>query len=238
MFLRKVPMILLAVLMSVVLFSCATDDPLGDIVADDDQTVLDNSVVNDNENTDTQVSDDTDKVAVDNETKDDVAVDEMNDESLDESSDNAQVDENHDMESSDNDASSNLNTGDISGQQALAGNPGFACTKDSDCNDWAGTGNDDSQLAICLLPAEGYPLGYCSFMCDSSVNLNHGCNGYNGVYHGWGTYGDGYCFHACDDPNDCRVGYRCSQTVGACMPDCAVDACKKGTCDEEEKVCL
>ncbi|HQJ61180.1 MAG TPA: hypothetical protein PKV35_09300, partial [bacterium] len=92
--------------------------------------------------------------------------------------------------------------------------------------------------AICLLPTEGYPGGYCSFMCDSSVALNYGCNGFGGVYYGYGTLGDGYCFHPCDDPTDCRVGYRCSQTVGACMPDCAVDACVLGTCDETEKVCL
>jgi len=89
-----------------------------------------------------------------------------------------------------------------------------------------------------LLLAQGYPGGYCSFMCDSSVAMNYGCNGFGGVYYGYGTLGDGYCFHPCDDPTDCRVGYRCSQTVGACMPDCAVDACVLGTCDETEKVCL
>ncbi len=228
---RRFYAVLSVVLFSIMFVSCATDDPFSEI-SDDDQVVSDESVSDDEEVVDNTTVQDEDDVK----TEEDVTDDEVSDES----DDTAQVDETSDVdeETTDDEGSSNLNTGDTSGQQAAAGNPGAACTKDEDCNNWAGTGNDDEQYAICLLPTEGYPEGYCSFMCDGSVALNHGCNGYNGVYYGWGTYGDGYCFHPCDDPNDCRVGYRCSQTVGACMPDCEVDACQKGTCDETEKVCL
>jgi len=231
MVLRKIQMILFAMLLSIALFSCSNDDPIEDLVTDSDQTTQDNAV-SDDEVADNQ--------AVDDEVSDEVEDNQVVDEAVNDEASDSQVDEMSDVDSetTDEETSSNLNTGDTSGQQAAAGDPGFACTKDGDCNDWAGTGNDDSQLAICILPGEGYPDGYCSFMCDSSVALNYGCNGYNGVYYGYGTYGDGNCFHPCDDPNDCRVGYRCSQTVGACMPDCAVDACQSGTCDEEEKVCL
>ncbi len=195
--------------------SCTTDDPAVDI-GDIDNTVTDNEIndqtlVNDNETTDA----------------DEIIDTETNDEANDAEADNEKI--------TDDDDSSNLNTGDISGTQAEAGKPGAPCTKDEDCTNWTGT---DEQYAICLLPAEGYPGGYCSFMCDSSVAMNYGCNGFGGVYYGYGTLGDGYCFHPCDDPADCRVGYRCSQTTGACMPDCAVDACSLGTCDETEKVCL
>lgn len=214
MYFKKLQVILVVLFVSVMFFSCKTDDPMSDLVMDEDQVVTDDAQTND-EQSDNQIVVDED-AAVDQE----------------------QTDETADNEINDDEGTSNLNTGDTSGQQAMPGNPGAVCTKDEDCNNWAGTGNDDEQYAICLLPTEGYPQGYCSFMCDSSVALNHGCNGYGGKYYGWGTYGDGYCFHPCDDPNDCRFGYRCSQTVGACMPDCAVDECKKGTCDETEKVCL
>jgi hypothetical protein len=227
--LKKLQTISIVFFVSIVFFSCTTDDPVTDAVTDDDQVTKDEAQTNDEQSEDKTGTDEDTAVS------DDIEVDEaVNDEAVDQE----QTDDAVDNELSDDEGTSNLNTGDTSGQQAMPGNPGAACTKDEDCNNWAGTGNDDEQYAICLLPAEGYPQGYCSFMCDSSVALNHGCNGYNGVYYGWGTYGDGYCFHPCDDPNDCRVGYRCSQTVGACMPDCEVDACQKGACDETEKVCL
>ena len=112
-------------------------------------TMQDNAVVDDTEETDSQISSDVDQTVLDNETHDDVTVDEMNDESSDESLD---------MEVSDDDTASNLNTGDTSGQQSAVGNPGYACTKDGDCNDWAGTENNNDQLAICLLPNEGYTV--------------------------------------------------------------------------------
>lgn len=206
--------------------SCSNDDPEAENFADLDNVAIDNETGNDSElNDDAIITDEF--VESDDEiiTDDDVT-------SVDESieNDDVAVDE----ETSD-DESSNLNTGDISGDQAEAGKPGAICTKDEDCTNWAGT---EPQDAICLLPSEGYPGGYCSFMCDGSVAMNYGCNGYGGIYYGFGKFGDGYCFHRCDDPTDCRVGYRCSKSVGACMPDCAVDACSLGTCDETEKVCL
>jgi hypothetical protein len=217
---------LVFILFSVV--SCSNDDPLATEDLDKD------NVVSDNEQNDSQVTDNT--VIIDeNETVDQETVVDENEEIDGDLSDDLSDEVLTDSEEVNDDESSNLNTGDTSGTQAVTGKPGAPCTKDEDCTNWTGT---DEQYAICLLPAEGYPSGYCSFMCDSSVALNYGCNGFGGVYYGYGALGDGYCFHPCDDPNDCRVGYRCSQTVGACMPDCAVDACSLGTCDETEKVCL
>jgi len=208
--------------------SCSNDDPLAEEILDKDNVSTDNEE-NDSQTGDESVIDengtiDLETVLDENKETDDGLVE--NDETADE--------ESTDEETTD-DQSSNLNTGDTSGDQAVTGKPGAPCTKDEDCTNWTGT---DEQYAICLLPAEGYSGGYCSFMCDSSVAMNYGCNGFGGVYYGYGTLGDGYCFHPCDDPTDCRVGYRCSQTVGACMPDCAVNACSLGTCDETEKVCL
>lgn len=208
--------------------SCSNDDPFTEENLDKD------NVVSDNEQNDSQVNDDA--VTVDeNEPVDQETVPDESEETDVDLSDDLSDEVLTDLEEVNDDESSNLNTGDTSGTQAEAGKPGAPCTKDEDCTNWTGT---DEQYAICLLPTEGYPGGYCSFMCDSSVAMNYGCNGFGGVYYGYGTYGDGYCFHPCDDPTDCRVGYRCSETVGACMPDCAVDACSLGTCDETEKVCL
>lgn len=208
--------------------SCSNDDPLAEEILDKDNVATDNEE-NDSQTGDESVIDengtiDLETVLDENKETDDGLVE--NDETADE--------ESTDEETTD-DQSSNLNTGDISGDQAMTGKPGAPCTKDEDCTNWTGT---DEQYAICLLPAEGYMGGYCSFMCDSSVAMNYGCNGFGGVYYGYGALGDGYCFHPCDNPTDCRVGHRCSQTVGACMPDCAVDTCSLGTCDETEKVCL
>lgn len=127
-----------------------------------------------------------------------------------------------------------LNTGDTSGQQAASGEPGAACNRDRDCKDWSGA-ND--QGAICLTDADGFPNGYCTFLGDGSTSLNYGCNGYGGKHVAYSsTWGDGYCYHRCDAPNDCRVGYRCYD--GACMPDCEGQTCKYGACDPTHKVCL
>jgi len=215
---------LISVLLVFSVVSCVTDDPQSEEVNDLDQTTEDTET--------NDIAEKEDVVSIPDE-------DEINEEDV--TDDNEPDEEEYvcdfdEVSDEDNeDDSSNLNTGDTSGKQAASGEPGAPCTKDEDCKNWTGA---DEQYAICLKPAEGYPGGYCSFMCDSSVALNHGCNGYSGVYYGYGTWGDGYCFHPCSNPTDCRVGYRCSKTVGACMPDCAVNECSKGSCDETEKVCL
>ena len=131
----------------------------------------------------------------------------------------------------------NLNTGDTSGNQAAAGSVGAACNSDSQCTGY-GSG-DSGQDAICLTANDSYfpaPGGYCSFMCDSTDHA--ACDNAGGVYHGYNGWGDGYCFHRCTKPSDCRVGYRCSNKIHACMPDCAETGCETGTCDETDKVCL
>lgn len=130
---------------------------------------------------------------------------------------------------------SNLNNGDTSGNQAQSGKVGAACTKDSQCNQ---TGGDD-QESFCLtenntyFPAVG---GYCTFNCDSTDHK--ACDEAGEVYHGYNSWGDGYCFHRCSKPSDCRVGYRCSNKIHACLPDCANKGCETGTCDATDKVCL
>lgn len=129
-----------------------------------------------------------------------------------------------------------LNTGDTSGAQAKAGDPGFPCTVDNNCNDF-----DDGmemQGAICLTDADGYPGGYCTFSTDDGIAGNFGCNGASGVHVPLSAaFGDGYCHHPCTAPKDCRVGYRCVQ--GSCRPNCAVAnyACVAGSCDAALKVC-
>lgn len=204
-------------------FSCVSDDSVSDDLSDFDQ------IADDTETSDNSEKEDTVSVPDDDKSEGDGVISDDDKEIEDE-------DKIHDEdEVSDSDDSSNLNTGDTSGNQAVAGEPGASCSDASDCKDWSGS---DSQSAICLTPEEGYPGGYCSFMCDSSVSMNYGCNGFGGVYYGYGTWGDGYCFHPCNDPSDCRKGYRCSKTVGACMSDCAANECDKGSCDETEKVCL
>ncbi len=132
----------------------------------------------------------------------------------------------------------NLNTGDTSGNQAQSGKVGAACTSDSQCTQTYGSG-DSGQDAFCLTANDSYfpaPGGYCSFMCDSTDHK--ACDNAGGVYHGYNGWGDGYCFHKCTKPSDCRVGYRCSNKIHACLPDCAETGCTAGTCDATDKVCL
>lgn len=130
-----------------------------------------------------------------------------------------------------------LNTGDTSGDQAAAGAPGAPCSNDGQCADFAGTGQGDDQGAVCVRDSEGFPGGYCSFLCSLPTSGNYGCNAAGGVYVPYSSsWGDGYCYHPCKAPNDCRVGYRCVD--GACMPDCLQYACKVGTCDASKHVCL
>ncbi|MGI6393805.1 MAG: hypothetical protein ACOX2F_03570 [bacterium] len=221
---------LLILLPVLLLFSCTTSDEYeeddssqgtvldkeaSDDVLSNDDVVLDNSIVPDKDVVPDDKNEDDDDSGNTGETNND--------------------DDSGNTGETNGDDDSNLNTGDTSGNQALAGKPGAGCTKDEDCTNWTG---ENEQYAICLAPAEGYPDGYCSFMCDGSVNMNYGCNGNGGVYYGYGSWGDGYCFHPCSDPTDCRVGYRCSQTVKACMPDCEKNKCSLGVCDSNEKVCL
>lgn len=133
---------------------------------------------------------------------------------------------------------SNLNTGDTSGNQAQSGKVGAPCTSDSQCTQTYGSG-DSGQDAFCLTANDSYfpaPGGYCSFMCDSTDHK--ACDNAGGVYHGYNGWGDGYCFHKCTKPSDCRVGYRCSNKIHACLPDCAETGCTAGTCDATDKVCL
>jgi len=132
----------------------------------------------------------------------------------------------------------NLNTGDTSGNQAQSGKVGAPCTSDSQCTQTYGSG-DSGQEAFCLTANDSYfpaPGGYCTFNCDSTDY--QACSSAGGVYHGYNGWGDGYCFHKCTKPSDCRVGYRCSNKIHACLPDCAETGCTAGTCDETDKVCL
>ena len=135
----------------------------------------------------------------------------------------------------------NLNTGDTSGNQAASGATGAPCTSDSQCNaTYSGSfgGEDFDQEAFCLTANDNYypaPGGYCTLSCDT---YDQGaCNSVNGVCYLYSTY-NGYCFHKCTKPSDCREGYRCSTKIHACMPDCATAGCKTGVCDETDNVCV
>ena len=136
----------------------------------------------------------------------------------------------------------NLNTGDTSGNQAQNGAVGAACTSDSQCTGtYSGSYGGESYdvEAFCLTANDSYfpaPGGYCTFNCDSTDH--QACDSAGEVYHGYNGWGDGYCFHRCTKPSDCRVGYRCSNKIHACLPDCATAGCETGTCDETDKVCL
>ncbi len=136
----------------------------------------------------------------------------------------------------------NLNTGDTSGNQAQTGATGAACTRDEDCTGtYSGSygGENYDMEAFCLTENDSYfpaPGGYCTFNCDMTDHA--ACDNVGGVYHGYNSWGDGYCFHKCTKPSDCRVGYRCSNKIHACLPDCATTGCTAGTCDETDKVCL
>ena len=137
----------------------------------------------------------------------------------------------------------NLNTGDTSGNQAQNGAVGAACTSDSQCTGaYSGSYGGESYdvEAFCLTANDNYfpaPGGYCTFSCDSTDH--QACDSAGEVYHGYNGWGDGYCFHRCSKPSDCRVGYRCSNKIHACLPDCATAGCgETGICDETDKVCL
>ena len=136
----------------------------------------------------------------------------------------------------------NLNTGDTSGNQAQSGATGAPCTSDSQCTGtYSGSygGENYDQEAFCLTQNDdGFVDGYCSFMCDATDH--QACDNAGGVYHGYNSWGDGYCFHKCTKPSDCRVGYRCSNKIHACMPDCKAVGyeCAWGQCDETDGVCL
>ena len=133
----------------------------------------------------------------------------------------------------------NLNTGDESGNQAQSGKIGAACTSHSQCTQTYGSG-DSAQTATCLTQSgDGFPGGYCTFFgdltdsaaCDSTEEL---------FYNFGGSWGSGLCLHKCTKPSDCRAGYRCSDKIQACLPDCTTAGyeCMYGTCDQTDGVCL
>jgi hypothetical protein len=132
---------------------------------------------------------------------------------------------------------SNLNTGDESGNQALAGEIGAACTNENNCKQ---SYNNGDQTAACVKDSEGFPGGYCTFFgdgtdsaaCDSTEELFYNFGG------SWG--GNGLCLHKCTKPSDCRKGYRCSNKIQACLPDCKTAGyeCVYGKCDTTDGVCL
>ena len=134
---------------------------------------------------------------------------------------------------------SNLNTGDESGNQAQAGEIGAACTSDSQCTQTYDSGTD-GQEPVCLFASYGFPNGYCTFFgdgtdsaaCDSTEELFYNFGG------SWG--GNGLCLHKCTKPSDCRKGYRCSNKIQACLPDCKTAGyeCVYGKCDTTDGVCL
>ena len=132
---------------------------------------------------------------------------------------------------------SNLNTGDTSGNQAQSGNIGAACTRDNQCTQKY---NNGDQEANCLFESDGFPGGYCTFFgdgtdsaaCDNTGELFYNFGG------SWG--GNGLCLHRCTKTSDCRPGYRCSNKVKACLPNCNIDGyeCFHGVCDHTEGVCV
>ena len=130
---------------------------------------------------------------------------------------------------------SNLNTGDTSGNQAAKGAVGAACTSDSDCKGSYGSG-DDEHTPSCLAAKEGFTGGYCSYFSDDGK----ACSNAGETHYEYNSWGDGFCYHKCTKPSDCRVGYRCSNKAHLCMPDCkkAGYECFYGECDQTDGVCL
>ena len=131
----------------------------------------------------------------------------------------------------------NLNTGDTSGNQAQSGKPGAACSDDDDCKGNFGSG-DSEQIPVCLTSndiAFPSPSGYCSYFCD--ITDSGACDSAGELCYLYSNF-NGVCLHKCTKPSDCRVGYRCSNTIHACLPDCANSECKTGVCDPTDKVCL
>ena len=127
----------------------------------------------------------------------------------------------------------NLSNSDAN-QTAQPGSVGAACTKHTDCKDYGG---DDGTEGTCL--TDGFPGGYCTFNSDESEHV--ACDKSNEVYHtsSQSSWFDGYCYHRCTKPSDCRKGYRCSNKIHACLPDCEQNNCIDNTvCDATDKVCL
>ena len=138
----------------------------------------------------------------------------------------------------------NLSNSDAN-QTAQSGKIGAACTSDSQCKQTYGSG-DDEQKANCLFESSnGFPGGYCSFL---TTGYEEGaCNSTGEVFYNFGnspdsisSSGNGLCLHRCTKPSDCRKGYRCSNKIHACLPNCKVAGyeCMYGKCDETEGVCL
>ncbi|MBR4490504.1 hypothetical protein IKP13_07730 [bacterium] len=233
---KKIPLIAILALISMLFFvSCGSDDEdavdtdTGDTTAD---TTADTQSDTDADTTDSGADTATD---TDADTTVDTDADTAADTTADTDADTT-ADTGADTGSEGDD--SNLNTGDTSGNQAQSGKVGAPCTSDSQCTQTYGSG-DSGQDAFCLTANDSYfpaPGGYCSFMCDSTDHK--ACDNAGGVYHGYNGWGDGYCFHKCTKPSDCRVGYRCSNKIHACLPDCAETGCTAGTCDATDKVCL
>ncbi len=225
--------ILLIAVCSFLFLSCSSDDKDDDTTADTDNLTIDNDIASDTENKDE------DTAALD---EDDVAKE-------DSDTTDADQEETNDPDSTvdeDTNNDSTLNTGDESGNQPSTGEVGAPCTKDEDCNNF-GTPSDDgeiddsntSQAAICLLENEGFPKGYCSFMCDMDTSKNYGCNDADGKYVAYSDgWGDGFCYHKCSTPKDCREGYRCES--GSCRPDCndSDKNCTYGICNTTTNVCV
>jgi|GEM_PF-1071147 hypothetical protein len=131
----------------------------------------------------------------------------------------------------------NLNTGDTSGNQAQSGATGAPCSDDDDCKGNFGSG-DSEQIPVCLTSndiAFPSPSGYCSYFCD--ITDSGACDSAGELCYLYSNF-NGVCLHKCTKPSDCRVGYRCSNTIHACLPDCANSECKTGVCDPTDKVCL
>lgn len=131
----------------------------------------------------------------------------------------------------------NLNTGDTSGNQAQNGAVGAACNSDSQCTQTYGNG-DSGQEPICFTDNDiAFPSlgGYCSFFCD--ITDSGACDSAGELCYLYSNF-NGICLHKCTKPSDCRVGYRCSNKIHACLPDCATAGCKTGICDETDNVCV
>ena len=222
---KKISLIALFALLSMIFFvSCGSDDE------DTADTETGDTTADTTADTDADTTADTDA-----DTTADTDADTTADTDADTTDSDADTDTTADTGSEGGD---NLNTGDTSGNQAQSGATGAPCSDDDDCQGSYGSG-DDGQIAICLTANDSYfpaPGGYCSFMCDATDHA--ACDNAGGVYHGYNGWGDGYCFHKCTKPSDCRVGYRCSNKINACLPDCAETGCTAGTCDETDKVCL
>lgn len=130
----------------------------------------------------------------------------------------------------------NLSNSDAN-QTAQPGSVGAPCSSENDCKGSFGSG-DSEQTPSCLDTGDGFPNGYCTYISDAEAKA---CNNLNEIHYGYNAYEDGYCYHRCSKPSDCRKGYRCSNKVHACMPDCKApgyECYMNGVCDETDGVCL